>query len=270
MDAALRVAVDGFAAQELPLRLRAGAPHTFTLLDGHPWEAQARAAPCASARLAPFRPGLPCMHRLLCAPARPSAWSGPKQGLPRPRAATTACWACGGQAALVAQFAGALSAGTVRSLLELGPHGLLLCAAVTVPAVRMTLCSYHSKSLTLFKGGRLPAAQMRAAAESLTQLPSGRPAAVATLTVGAELPAFTACARDAWGNASGPAPALTCELLLECAALEPASLAVPFSAAGVARVQGAPCLALTLTPYSMCIAHGWERPGALGLGCASP
>ena len=39
-EAALRVQVAGFEAQRLPLRLRAGAPHTFTLLDGHPWQAQ--------------------------------------------------------------------------------------------------------------------------------------------------------------------------------------------------------------------------------------
>ncbi len=111
---------------------------------------------------------------------------------------------------------------------------------------------------------------MRAAAESLTQLPSGRPAAVATLTVGAELPAFTACARDAWGNASAPAPALTCDLVLECAALEPASLAVPFSAAGVARVQGAPYIVLTLTLCCMCIAHGWSGPERLAPSAPAP
>ena len=39
-EAALRVQVAGFEAQRLPLRLRAGAPHTFTLLAGHPWQAQ--------------------------------------------------------------------------------------------------------------------------------------------------------------------------------------------------------------------------------------
>ena len=80
---------------------------------------------------------------------------------------------------------------------------------------------------------------MEAAAASLTQLPAGRLAAVAALAAGAPLAAFSARAVDAWGNAAAPSDALPCELVLECAALEPPSVAAPFSAAGVACMQGA-------------------------------
>ena len=41
----LCVAAGLFTPQLLPLRLRAGAPCTLTLLEGHPWEAQACPAP---------------------------------------------------------------------------------------------------------------------------------------------------------------------------------------------------------------------------------
>lgn len=81
---------------------------------------------------------------------------------------------------------------------------------------------------------------MEAAAASLTQLPADRPAAVAALMAGAPLGALSARAVDAWGNAAAPTDALPCELVLECAALEPPSAAAPFSAAGVACMQGVP------------------------------
>lgn len=80
--------------------------------------------------------------------------------------------------------------------------------------------------------------QMDAAAQSLTQLPPDRPAAVATIAAGAPLPVFSARAVDAWGNAAAPTDAMPCELVLECPALEPPSIAAPFSAAGLACMQG--------------------------------